>query len=257
MCLIAFAYKAHPKYDLILAANRDEFYERPTRSAQFWDEYPKLLAGKDLLGGGSWMGTNKQGQFAALTNYRDPSISKDHPPSRGEIVTNYLTQEKDSESFFNELDARADRYMGFNLLAGSPRDLHHYSNREQQINAVQPGVHGLSNHLLDTSWPKVEKAKSDLQELLKTDKLREEALFEILLNDHPAPDKDLPDTGIAHDLEKQVSPIFIKGDAYGTHSSSILIIDITGKVTLEERRFKKGTEKVDETSRFEFKIERG
>ncbi len=256
MCLIVFAFKEHPEYDLIFAANRDEFYERPTRPARFWDEYPNLLAGKDLSAGGAWMGISKRGQFAALTNYRDPSIERNDPPSRGEIVIEYLTRKENSASFLKELDSQSDRYMGFNVLTGSPDAMHHYSNQERQINAVQPGVHGLSNHLLDTPWPKVENAKSDLQQLIGKDEFSE-ALFNLLLNDRPAPDKDLPDTGIARDLEKQVSPIFIKGDAYGTRSSSILLIDKAGKVTFEERRFVPGLKQVDEVSRFEFKIESG
>lgn len=256
MCLIVFAYKSHPKYDLIFATNRDEFYKRPTQAARFWDDHPDVLAGKDLTAGGTWMGINRGGQFAALTNYRDPSITKEHPPSRGHIVLDYLSQTQNTDSYLETLHQRASSYMGFNILTGTPDALLHYSNQEQKINRVEPGVHGLSNHLLDTPWPKVKQAKSDLATVIKKDTLSdEEALFNILKNDHEASDAKLPQTGIPYDLEKRVSPIFIKSEDYGTRSSTILLIDKQGNVTFEERRFKDNTQQVDEANRFEFEIE--
>lgn len=257
MCLIVFAYRSHPRYDLIFAANRDEFYKRPTRPAQFWEKYPDILAGKDLSAGGTWMGINRRGQFAAITNYRDPSIEKENPPSRGEIPVEYLRQEKDSKTFLKKLRKKADEYMGFNVLAGSPQALHHYSNQEHKINRVEPGIHGLSNHLLNTPWPKVERAKSELEFLLNNDEIKLKLLFGILENDLPAPDDQLPDTGIPRDLEKQISPVFIKTENYGTRSSTILLIDKQGKVTFEERRYEPGTTDVDNINRYEFEIEHG
>jgi uncharacterized protein with NRDE domain len=255
MCLIVFAYKSHPRFNLILAANRDEQFDRPTREAQFWDGNPTVLAGKDLSAGGTWMGINKRGQFAALTNYRDPSISKRNPPSRGLIVRDYLMGEGDSAPFLKELNEKSDQYMGFNILVGSSDELFHYSNQEKKINIVEPGVHGLSNHLLDTPWPKVQRSKAALQTLLEEKELTVEALFEILLDEQPAPDEELPDTGIPHELEKRVSPIFLKTDGYGTRSSTVLLIDKKGNVTFEERRYKARKTVVKETNRFEFEVE--
>ncbi len=257
MCLIGFAYKCHSKYDLVFVANRDEAYRRPTRPAQFWDENPNILAGKDLQAGGTWMGINKRGHFAALTNYRDPSISKKNPPSRGELVLNYLNKNITPSAYLDSTHHKADQYMGFNILAGNHDELLHYSNQQQQINRVEPGIHGLSNHLLDTPWPKVKQAKTDLMEVMNKKHLDEELLFELLQNDMPADDEHLPDTGIGKGLEKQVSPVFIKSKNYGTRSSTILLIAKNGQVTFEERRFKTGTLAVDEINRFEFEIERG
>lgn len=254
MCLIVFAYKSHPRFDLIFAANRDEFYERPTRAAQFWDDHPDVLAGKDLSGGGTWMGINTQGHFAALTNYRDPSIERINPPSRGQIVLDYLTQNKPPAHFLDHLHSQSSPYMGFNVLTGTPDTLLHYSNISGDKTRVEPGIHGLSNHSLDTPWPKVERSKSELASLLRADSFSEDDLFAILKNDEPAPANKLPQTGIPAELEKQISPIFIKTDGYGTRSSTILLIDKQGNVTFEERRYNESTEAFEEPNRFEFTI---
>lgn len=254
MCLIVFSYKSHPHYDLIFAANRDEFYERPTRPAQFWDNHPDILAGKDLTAGGTWMGINKRGQFAALTNYRDPSIMRDNPPSRGQIVLDYLARQTPPEPFLQSLQSRAPSYMGFNVLTGTPRTLLHYSNVHKKITRVEPGIHGLSNHLLDTPWPKVQQSKQELEALIQDNNFNEDALFRILKNDQPAPENALPDTGIPEELEKQISPIFIKTDKYGTRSSTILLIDKKRNVTFEERRYDDATDSFASPARFEFTI---
>lgn len=254
MCLIALAYKTHPEYDLIVAANRDEAYLRPTQAARFWGEHPHVLAGKDLEAGGTWMGINKAGKFAALTNYRDPSISKVNPPSRGGLVLNYLTDDYDTETYLKEIDANAGKYMGFNLLAGTVGQLFHYSNQERKINRIQPGIHALSNHLLDTPWPKVEKVKNELRKVI-AGPFNEEALFELLKNDIAAPDETLPDTGIGKKFERQVSPIFIKSENYGTRNSTVLLIHKTGKVYFEERRYVARTQNLEEENHFEFTID--
>lgn len=256
MCLIVFSYKHHPDYKLIFAANRDEFYDRPTRPAQFWDTSPSILAGKDCLAGGTWLGINRRGEFGALTNFRDPSIQKENPPSRGGIVINYLKQKTNSKSFLKELHKKSNRYMGFNVLLGSAKQMFHYSNQQQQISQIKPGIHGLSNYLLNTPWPKVQRAKRTLTELISTENFDEENLFTLLQDDTQAPDDKLPDTGIPDELEKQVSPIFIKTEKYGTRNSTILLIDNNGKVTFEERCYKPGTTKVKDNNRFEFTIER-
>ena len=255
MCLIVFANECHPEYELILAANRDEFYGRPTRPAQFWEDNPHILAGKDLKSGGSWMGISRTGQLAALTNFRDPSITKDDPPSRGEIVIDYLKQPQSGDDFLAELEKRANRYNGFNVLAGKPGALYHYSNQEHVINRVEPGIHGLSNHLLDTPWPKVKRAKTELEVLLNRNEVTPDLLFGILENDMEAASDQLPDTGIPRELEKQISPIFIQTEDYGTRSSTILLIDQDGHVTFEERRFKPGTKEVEDTVQVEFEAE--
>lgn len=254
MCLIVFSYQQHPQYDLIFAANRDEHYERPTRSAQFWDEYPNILAGKDQKAGGTWMGINREGAFAALTNYRDPSIQKSDPPSRGHLVLDYLKKGDRPEHYLQSVSEKAEQYMGFNLLTGTLDQLYYYSNLENNILQLEPGLYGLSNHLLDTSWPKVEKAKGKLEQILRTNTIDEASLFELLSNDQEAPENKLPNTGIPLEIEKKVSPIFIKSDGYGTRCSTVLLIDKRGKVTFTERRFKAGSMNIENENRYQFLI---
>lgn len=254
MCLIVFSYKTHPDYDLIFAANRDENHERPTRPAQFWEDYPNILAGKDLKAGGTWMGITKDGTFSALTNYRDPAIQKENPPSRGHLVLDFLTGSHPPKSYLQAVEKKADRYMGFNLLVGSPDQLGYYSNQQGKIQLLDPGLYGLSNHFLDTPWPKVERSKKQLDEISRRENISEEALFELLTDTRQAPADELPDTGIPKDIEKKVSSIFIKSEGYGTRCSTILLIDKEGHVTFSERRFKPGTKEVEDENRFEFAL---
>ncbi|HEX6982914.1 MAG TPA: NRDE family protein [Balneolaceae bacterium] len=256
MCLLVFSYKQHPAYDLIIAANRDESYSRPTRAAQFWDDFPEVLAGKDLKAGGTWMGVTKEGAFSAITNFRDSRLQKENPPSRGHLVLDYLKHPVDSNTYLKEVDGKADQYLGFNLLAGTVNQLGYYSNQQKKIRQLEPGLYGLSNHLLDTPWPKVVTAKKSLEKAVRNESISEQALFELLANERQASETDLPDTGIPKELEKVVSPIFIKSGRYGTRCSTILLIDKNGKVVFEERRFKAGTLEIDEASRFEFEVDR-
>lgn len=254
MCLIVFSYKQHSDYPLVFAANRDEKYDRPTRKAQFWEEHPDILAGKDLQAGGTWMGITKTGSIAALTNYRDPSIEKVDPPSRGHLVLDYLKQDPDPISYLKNVDQKAARYMGFNLLAGDLTRMGYYSNQQKDIRRLKPGLYGLSNHLLDTPWPKIQVAKTKLQGILQEEAISEEALFELLADDRQAADEDLPDTGIPKEIEKKVSPIFIKSEGYGTRCSTVVLIDADGQVTFTERRFKPGSLEVLEENRYQFTI---
>lgn len=254
MCLLVFSYKQHPSYDLIVAANRDESYQRLTRPAQFWVDEPEILAGKDLKAGGTWMGVNKNGAFSALTNFRDPRIQKENAPSRGHLVLDYLKNPESSVKYLQRVDEKADQYSGFNLLAGNIEQLCYYSNQQKIIHRLEPGLFGLSNHLLDTPWPKVLSAKRELNQITLDENFSEEALFDLLSDEREAIEENLPDTGIPKELEKKISPIFIKSDGYGTRCSTILLIDKDGKVTFEERCFISGTHEIDEVSRFEFDL---
>jgi len=254
MCLIAFSYDDHPKYKLILAANRDEFYERPTRAARFWSEKPDILAGKDLKAGGTWMGIHKDGRWGALTNYRDPSIQKENPPSRGELVLNYLDEGHTAIDFIRSIELKSNAYNGFNLLLGDSSGIYHFSNQSEGITMAKPGIHGISNALLDTPWPKLTLAKSGLKEIISKPDFKREELFELLKNDAKAPDDKLPDTGIPYEWEKTVSAMFIKSQNYGTRCSTILLIDYDGEVEFTERRFIKNTGEALETNTFSFEI---
>ncbi|MEX0608563.1 MAG: NRDE family protein [Balneolaceae bacterium] len=252
MCLIAFAYKAHPKYNLILVANRDEFYGRPARPASFWtdEKYPDILAGKDLEAGGTWMGVHKNGKWAAVTNYRDPSIIKENPPSRGELVLDYLRGNDSAMDYLQALTAKANDYRGFNLLLWDDKSLLHYSNQSKIVNRIEPGIHGLSNALLNTGWPKVRYAKTALKELSGSENFEKEELFKLLMNERKAPEEELPVTGIPQHLEKAVSSIFIRTESYGTRCSSVLLIDKEGNVDFTERSYKPGTTELIEEKNF-------
>jgi uncharacterized protein with NRDE domain len=254
MCLIAFSFKQHPRYDLIFIANRDEFYSRATRGAQFWTEHPSVLAGKDLEAEGTWMGITRGGSFAALTNYRDMNNIKSQAPSRGSLVLDYLVQDSDPRPYLLEVNRRAPIYNGFNLLAGNPNEVWYYSNRERIVRRLPSGAYGLSNHLLNTPWPKVQHARDALKELTEEDRLTEEELFSILENDRRAKDESLPITGLSLDLERAMSPVFIQTEEYGTRSSTVLLIDKDGHVTFTERVYKPGTNDIQSINRFEFDL---
>ena len=252
MCLITFAYKTHPNYKLILAANRDEFYIRPTRSAQFWKEenQPELLAGKDLEAGGTWMGITKTGSWGALTNYRDTSWRRETPLSRGDLVLDYLKNVQYPENYLQAIRSRSNLYNGFNLLIGNLDSLFHFSNHTKQITKIEPGIYGLSNAVLNTPWPKLEQAKSDLEKEISKKEVSVENLFQVLKNDTKAPDKSLPNTGIPKEWEKAISSIFIKTENYGTRCSTLLFIDHENKATFIERKYDAKTSSVIEENIF-------
>lgn len=241
MCLILLALSSHPRYPLIVAANRDEFYARPTAGAAFWEDAPHVLAGRDLREGGSWLGVSRYGRFAAVTNFRGPGDDIAQPVSRGQLVGNYLLGDADTAEYMAQVARDASRYRGFNLVAGKGVDLHYFANRGTgQPQPLAHGVHGLSNHLLNTPWPKVERAKSGLRALLKNDSLEADALFDLLHDQARPPDGELPDTGVGLERESQLSPIFIRTDTYGTRSSTLLLIDAEGGVRFTERTYVDG-----------------
>jgi len=236
MCLLLLALQAHPAYKLIIAANRDEFYERPTAPAGFWDDSPDILAGRDLRAGGTWLGITRKGRIGAITNYRDPAALKSAAPSRGRLVTDFLTGEEEPEPYLTRLNVRAGDYNGFNLVVGVKDRLCWYSNRGHGIRRIMPGIHGLSNHLLNTPWPKISRAKAALKKILSNDTVLSPGLLLDVLLDRSIPGDDaLPDTGVGIKLERILSPIFIASPGYGTRSSTILLMDRQDRVTFLER----------------------
>jgi uncharacterized protein with NRDE domain len=246
MCLIGFGLNAHPDYAFVLAANRDEFYDRPTAPAQFWDDAPHVLAGRDRRAGGTWMGVARDGRWAALTNVRDPDGHRDDAPSRGHLVSEYLVGGHDPQEYLEEIAARSHRYNGFNLLAGTPGRAWYHCNRDaesdrERVHAIADGVHGLSNAVLDAPWPKVERVRTGLREHLAAGTATPEGLFELLDDREPAPDDALPDTGVERRVERMLSSPFIVGDNYGTRSSTVLTIGRGGEVAFAERTFEGGT----------------
>lgn len=236
MCLILLAWQAHPDYPLVVAANRDEFFSRRTAAADFWEDAPNVLAGRDLEAGGTWLGVTRNGRFAALTNYRDPARNTMEAPSRGELVRRFLIGGQSAEDYLSELESCADRYNGFNLIFGDPDGLWCFSNCGEGEQALAPGVYGLSNHLLDTPWPKVARGKSALNGALQA--LPNEApLFALLRDDSIAPDDALPRTGVSLEWERLLSAAFVRSPQYGTRSATVLLRDRSGWVRFIEQGF--------------------
>ena len=255
MCLLFIAFNDHPTYKLVLAANRDEFYDRPTKPAAFWEETPDLLAGRDLKAGGTWLGITRKGKIAAITNYRQPQLEKDQAPSRGKLVSNFLEGNKDADAYLGYLSMNGNRYNGFNLIFGDRSRICWYSNRGGQNHNISPGQYGLSNHLLDTPWPKVVRVKEAMERLLpERPVLIPEEIFSILRDRRLADDASLPDTGIGFEREKVLSPIFIASPGYGTRSSTIVSIDREDRVIFIERTYNEDPGHAT-TVTYEFQIE--
>lgn len=237
MCLLFLCQGVHQDWPLILLANRDEFHARPTRAAQFWRDAPALLAGRDLQRGGTWLGVTRSGRFAALTNFREPSRPSGKR-SRGDIVRDYLTGPLDAQRFAERLQGMATQFDGFNLLFGDRRATLWLSNRGGEPRRLGTGIYGLSNHLLETPWPKVTHGKRRLAAQL-TRRPVTDRLFEPL-TDTRVHRHDLPNTGLAPDTERMLSSAFVTNDEYGTRSSALLMMDATAGVYFEERSYDRG-----------------
>ena len=252
MCLITLAYKAHPKYKFILAANRDEFYARPTSPVDWWEDHSEILGGRDLQAQGTWMAMNKSGRFAAVTNYRDIKNIRSDAQSRGDLPVNFLLDNGSTESYASAVYKTGNNYNGFNLLVLN-EELAHVSNYDDHVNVLQPGIYGVSNALLDTPWPKVTKAKRNFSELIQTD-FQLEDLIEIMQDDSTAPDELLPETGLDYIREKALSAMCIRTPDYGTCCSTAITIDYDGEVRFMEKSYPVGNRKEGIVS-FDFKIE--
>lgn len=234
MCLLFLARNAHEQYPLILLANRDEFHARPTRRAGFWTDHPGVLAGRDLQAGGTWLGITRGGRWAALTNFREPSTGA-FERSRGDIVKDYLTGSASAHDYAARLKHQADEHDGFNLLLGHAREALWLSNRGGDIEKLPDGIVGLSNHLLETPWPKVATGKQALSEQLEGEPVID-GLF-TPLTDRTVYEHDLPDTGLDEETEKLLSSAFISSPTYGTRSSTLVMVDRDDRVYFEERTY--------------------
>jgi len=245
MCLILFALHSHPDYPLVLAANRDEYFRRPTRPAGFWPEAPQLLAGRDEEGGGTWLGVTRSGRFAALTNVREPGFPGPTTPiSRGWLVREFLLGHDPAPDYLAGLQSNA--YNGFNLLCGdlsallqtpARASVHYHSNRQPAATALSSGIHGISNSALDTPWPKLVSGCTELGNLLaRQHTLEPESLLAILNQRQPAADRALPDTGVGLAMERVLSSRFIEGQGfgYGTRASTVLMLHRSGRVLFAE-----------------------
>jgi uncharacterized protein with NRDE domain len=242
MCLIVFAWRVIPGMPVIACANRDEFYDRPASPAGPWPGHPDIIAGRDLLAGGSWMGVTLHGRhgarFAALTNIRAPGERRTDAPSRGALVADFLQGDLDAPAYLARIAALADDYNGFNLVLGDKDGLYWYSNRAggdpRNGQPLAPGIYGISNGLLDAPWPKVLRTKAAFASLLLQG-APEEAYFEMLADTTRAPDLRLPDTGVPIDLERQLSAVCIEIPGYGTRTSTVVKLYEDAEPELHER----------------------
>jgi uncharacterized protein with NRDE domain len=237
MCLLVFAWRRHPRYPLVLAGNRDEFHARPAAPAGWWDDPGDLLAGRDLQGGGTWLGVTRAGRVAVVTNYRELGERRRDAPSRGGLIVEYARSRESPERFLARLAATAQAYAGFNLIAGDAATLAYFSNRGPAPRALGPGIYGLCNHLLDTPWPKLTRVRERFDSAVAADRVDPDALVALLDDRTPAADEERPDTGLPAELERALSAPFIVTPTYGTRCSTVVTISTDGRCEFVERRF--------------------
>jgi uncharacterized protein with NRDE domain len=235
MCLILFAYRQHVDYPFVVIANRDEYYARPTRHAQWWDD-ADIFAGRDLEAGGTWLGVNHHGHFAAVTNVREPGSMQAGKKSRGELTRGYLSATQTTEEYLQQLAPHDQDYAGFNLMLADQRGLWFYSNRDHGIKRIQPGIYGISNGGFDESWPKLSSGKTELATLLAGN-IDETELMAILTDHETAEDHELPTTGVSLDIERLLSSRFIRSPEYGTRACSVVTIDANNQVRFSEQNY--------------------
>ena len=237
MCLAAVAFDAHPNYLAVVLANRDEFHARPAAPLALWHDRPNILAGRDLQAGGTWMGLEQRSRFGLVTNFRE-SLKMPQAPTRGDLVPDFLTSSNSAESHLGTLAHQANRYAGFNLLLHDGDALWYASNRDTQFARRLPaGVHALSNHLLDTPWPKLLRLRSALSDWSSHGTANTAPLWHALADRERAPLDRLPDTGIGAEWESILSSPFVLTEGYGTRCSTLLLLDRYGNWSLEERRY--------------------
>jgi uncharacterized protein with NRDE domain len=251
MCLILLLWRVRPEHPCVLAANRDEFHDRPSAGAHWWPGSAGILAGQDLEAGGTWLGVGRDGRFAALTNFRNGGGARDDAPSRGRLVTEVLESGGSVDDTLDRLRADGPLYNPFNMMFSDGDRLGVYESAGGRGRELGPGIYGLSNHLLDTPWPKVTTAKSRLSSAL-IDLKDETAILHLLRDDRPAPDHELPRTGVRLEWERLLSSAFIRADTYGTRCTTVFRIDRNGGAQFDEWTWNsKGVESGRETYRFE------
>lgn len=241
MCLMILALRVHREYPLILAANRDEFDDRPAQPAHFWPEGPWVVAGRDEHGGGTWLGVSSKGRVALLTNVRNPAVVDASRPSRGDLVADYLLDKESDTRFGTRLRQTGQTYNGFNLVFGTGFHLSWFSNVGGQIEHIPAGVHGLSNAFWNTPWPKVLRARAGLWTLLHSGRTPGvEELFALLAETTRPGDDELPDTGVGLEKERILSPICVHSPGYGTQVSTVVYKHHSGRIDFWEKDIRRG-----------------
>ena len=238
MCLILFSWQPDHQHPLVLLANRDENYQRPSLPVHFWEEHPHILGGRDIEAGGGWLAADTQGRLAAVTNYREPHCPKAER-SRGELVSQFLSGTLSAPDYLTMVQERSRRYAGFNLLLLDKNQLYYYSNRteQQQHKLLKPGTYGLCNHLLDTPWPKLLNTRNHFSQLLEESELPHQPLIQVMRDENKAPDHRLPDTGVGIERERHLSSPFIAGNQYGTRNTSLLVFHQNSRLEWFEQHY--------------------
>ena len=248
MCLILLAWRAHPDYPLVLGGNRDEAYERPSAPAEFWKDDLQIFGGRDLEMGGTWLGITRSGRIAAVTNFRDGTGAV-AARSRGELTAGFLRGGAAPRAYLRGVEPHAQGYRGYTLIVGDQEQLFAFSNRGGGIEELTPGVHGVSNHLMNTPWPKIVRGKQRLTALLKAGETElAEGLFQALADRTVAPDAELPDSGVGLQRERELSPAFVAGERYGTRATTVILVSRRNEVVIAERRFGARGASLGETS---------
>jgi uncharacterized protein with NRDE domain len=237
MCVLTFAWNVHPRWRLLLVGNRDEAHARPSAPLQRWAEAPGLIAGRDIEAGGTWMGVREPDRACVVTNVRDPRAAQDRA-SRGWLVTDFLRGDDSAARHADALEADAARYRPFNLLLFDAEGARFASNDPGvRVRAIADGVHGLSNGDLDAPWPKVRRATAVLHDWMEAGTEDFAPLFDAFTDETPAPDAALPDTGVGVELERVLSPVFVRGARYGTRATTLIALSRAGGGIIEEHRF--------------------
>jgi uncharacterized protein with NRDE domain len=237
MCLILLAWRAHTDYPLVLGGNRDEAYERPSAPAEFWNDDLQIFGGRDLEMGGTWLGITRSGRVAAVTNFRDGTGTV-AARSRGELTAGFLRGSATPRAYLRGVAPHAQDYRGYTLVVGDQEQLFAFSNRGGGIEELAPGVHGVSNHLMNTPWPKIVRGKQRLKALLNVGEAElAEGLFQALADRAVAPDAELPDSGVGLRRERELSPAFVAGERYGTRATTVILVSRRNEVVIVERRF--------------------
>jgi len=248
MCILFIAIKQHPQYPLIVCANRDEFYNRPTLPMHVWPNCD-ILAGKDMQASGTWFGVNSTGHISALTNLRMPERYSENKQTRGTLVLDALAPDRMSDQFIKQLSQEANQYNPFNLIFERNDSLYYFNSVNKQAKQLQAGFHSICNGDIDDIWPKMAKGNQQLEQTLRLDaQVSETKLFEILKNNEKAPEICLPNTGVDLDVESELSSIFVQMPQYGTRSSTILLRDKNGQSRIIERLFNENGELCEERS---------
>ena len=249
MCLLVLAWRMHPRYPLVVAANRDEFHERPAAPLARWPAPQEILAGRDLRAGGTWLGLDRGRRFGVVTNFRELQRPNPEAPSRGGLIPRYLGTRQSPAEFFAALEPEAPAYSGFNLLLADRDSLWYGCNRAAPFaRALPPGVYGLSNEFLDTPWPKLTRVRRAFEAWLATPGASPAVLF-VLLDDRQraADDAHLPNTGLSLEWERILSAPFVHNPEYGTRCSTLVLLGAGGQLEIAERRFNSGGEETGET----------